>query len=287
MLRWDLTCSPLQLGQVLPKGNKVPSSASGPAPFAFARVGPTQTSGAVGDCVPFAPRTGAQSAEPLDHSTTERTSQRAYFEAWFRRAARGTVESVPGACVAHETTARRVFPRKPVKKSRVAQPVVDALDRASIIAAYEEYTRAHSSVGPRDSAPPHVGTSALLLVWRHHRRSAPHTWRDPCRLCASQSPRLLFWYACNLVIRCAFLANWDSLLTISPTSNVKEPSDQSILRGVGPSARQGQPLPLDEQASLPQANELWAPNGPVGPKGHVSHLCLVATSGNRNSSGHL
>ena len=56
-----------------------------------------------------------------------------------------------GACVSAETTTRRHFPRKPVKKSRVAQPVLDALDRASIIVAYEENTRAHSSVGPRES----------------------------------------------------------------------------------------------------------------------------------------
>ena len=102
-------------------GNKVLSSASGPAIL-------------------------------LDHSTTERTSLRADFESWFRRAARGCVERVPSACVSAETTTRCDFSRKPVQKSRVVQPVVvDALDRASIIAAYEEDTRAHSSVGLRES----------------------------------------------------------------------------------------------------------------------------------------
>ena len=113
---------------------------------ALARVGPTLTSRAVGDCVPFAPTAGAQSAVPHRENFPM-----CGFESWFRRAARGYVERGPGACVSAETTTRRDFPRKPVKKSRVVQPLVDASDRASIIAAYEEGSRAHSSFGPRES----------------------------------------------------------------------------------------------------------------------------------------
>ena len=101
--------------------------------------------------MPFAPTTCALSAGPVDRSTTESTSLRADFESWFRRAARGIVERVLGAYVSAESTTRCGFPRKPVKISRVAQPVVDALDRASNKAAYEEDTRAHSSVEPRES----------------------------------------------------------------------------------------------------------------------------------------
>ena len=55
------------------------SVALGPDLFATDKVpsSVTQTSGAVGDWVPFAPTSGAQSAGPLDHSTNERTSLRA------------------------------------------------------------------------------------------------------------------------------------------------------------------------------------------------------------------
>ena len=41
------------------------------------------------------------------------------------------------AWLMHATTARHDFSRKPMKKSRVVQPVVDVLDRASIMAACE------------------------------------------------------------------------------------------------------------------------------------------------------
>ena len=142
---------------------------------------------------------GAQSAGPLDHST-ERTFLRADCESWFRRAARDIVERAPGACVSAETTTRRDVPKKPVKKSRVAQPVVDALDRASIIAAYEEDTLAHSSVGraPRVSLP-YVG-----LV-KH---------------------RSYFLGMAYISVTGAVLANWDSLLATLQISNVVVPNDQ-------------------------------------------------------------
>ena len=157
VLRSDLTCSPLQL-------SLVPSSARGPAPFALARAGPIQASGAVDNCALFAPTTGAQSAVLLDHSTIERTSPRADLESWFRRAARGHVGRVLGDCVSAKTITHRDFPRKPVKKSRVAQPVVEALDVASIIVAYEKDTCAHRSARPRESRLRTWGRLHFLLV---------------------------------------------------------------------------------------------------------------------------
>ena len=58
-----------------------------------------------------------------------------------------------------------------------------------------------------------------------------------------------------------------------------ERAERSILGGIGPSARQSLPLPLDELASLSQAGELRAPNSPVEPQGRVgatqSHSLLT------------
>ena len=91
-----------------------PPLPAGPLRSLQLELGPPRRQGLSVDCVPFAPTTSAQSTGPLDHSTTEETSPRADFESWFRRAARGTVERVPGACVSAETTTRRDFLRKPV-----------------------------------------------------------------------------------------------------------------------------------------------------------------------------
>ena len=85
----DLTCSPLQLGRVLSQATRFPPLPAGPLRSLSLKLGPHQTSGAVG--VQFAPTTGAQSAGPFDLSTTERASRRADFESWFRHAARGVV----------------------------------------------------------------------------------------------------------------------------------------------------------------------------------------------------
>ena len=118
-----------------------------------------------------------------------------------------------GACVSAGTTTRLDFPRKPVKMSRAAQPVADALDRASIINACEEDTRARSSVGPRESR---------LRTWGrlHSCRFDDTVDVLPITLATIRAVTALLQH------RSYSSGVGDSLLTNLPTSIVKEPSDQ-------------------------------------------------------------
>ena len=195
MLLWDLTSSPLQPSQVLPWTTKFPPLPVGLLRSLQRELGFSRRHELFGNCVPFAPTTSAQSARPFNHRENFSTFGLGILVSsrWSRyRRARA-----PGACVSDETTTRRDFPRKPAKKSCVAQPVVHALDRASIIVAYEE---------------------VLVHTVRSGRGS----------LASVRGERLHF---------CWFDDTVDVLL-----------------------------LPLDELASLPQADEPWTPNGPVGPQ---------------------
>ena len=138
-----------------PLGNKVPSSASGPTPFALAGVGPTPTSGAVGGCVPFAPTTSAQCAGNLDHSTTQRTSVPVDFDYWFRRAALLLSACLVRAFLPKPPLTRCDFSRKPVKQSRVARFHQRCVRRGHSCTQFGRTARV---------PPPHVGASAFLLV---------------------------------------------------------------------------------------------------------------------------
>ena len=235
------TCSPLQLVKYSPRqhGSLVGQRAHS-VRFSWCWAHPD-----VRGCR-FAPKTGAQSAGPLDHQTTERTSPRADLESCFRRAARGIVERVPGVCVSAETTTRRDFPRKSAKKSRVSQPVVDALDRASIIAAQAGDTR---SVWPRESRT--RTWERLHFCWFDDTFDVlpltPGKIRAVSALLKHRGSSSGMAYISVVPVP---FSNWDPLLTILQTSNVQEPSDQFS----GESVRQPDkslPLHLDESASLP------------------------------------
>ena len=70
--------------------------------------------------------------------------------------------------------------------------------------------------------------------------------------------------ACVSVIRCL---PRELGLPVDPVTNFEsERAEGSTLRGIGPSTRQSLPLPLDELASLPQADQPLALNGPVEPE---------------------
>ena len=162
------------------------------------------------------------------------------------------------------TATRRDFPRKRLCRSLVrSRSLTPLIALLSIIAPCEEDTRAESSVVSRESR---LRTWARLYF----------CWFDDTvgafRLTPGKIRAVSLLFKHN---RCCSGMAYTSVTRCLSRTTLRistEKADRSILRGIGPPARRSSPLPLDELASLLQADEPWPPDGPVALRTHLSSL---------------
>ena len=225
-------------GSGTPLGNKVPSSASGSAPFASAGAGPIQTSGVVDDCSlrQLAPTSTIQPPRELLN---------------VRILNRGFV-----ALLAFMLSAGLVLAFLPTPPLAVIFP---ACDRASTIVAHEEDTLLMHTVRSGLVCPASVrGSVCISAGLTTPPMSCPsHPERTVPSLRLEKHRRYSSGMAYVSEIWC--LSRELGLPVDHVTNFGRERAERSILRG-GPSARQ--PAAPFGRASLPQTGEPRAPNGP-------------------------